>query len=134
MAVDLTPTFHAAEEAFRRAQTAEERIQWLRAMRTEINTCLDAAEAELLPPVSPHYTAAWEAFQRDLPQMLRERRGQYVVYRGEKRLAFAKNDMDLYHQCRRDGIPEDEFLVLCVEPVPPYDQIGCSVLTTEPRR
>jgi hypothetical protein len=135
MAVSLSAKFHEAEEGFRRAATTEEQVGCLHAMRAELDVCIQFAETDLLPPVSPLYRAAWETYLRDLPQMLRERRGQAVAYRGEKCLGFANDDLDLYEQCRRDGIPDDEFNVFLIEPIPEYDTIGCGawVQTEESR-
>jgi hypothetical protein len=58
---------------------------------------------------------AQNAFFRDLPQLLTERPGQWVGYRGDHRIGFAPTDLELYQKCHRQGIPVDEFLVLRIE-------------------
>jgi len=59
---------------------------------------------------------AQEAFVRDLAQLLRDHPGQWVAYRGDKRIGLAGTSTELYQECRRQGIEEDEFIVRCVEP------------------
>ena len=56
------------------------------------------------------------AFRRDLPQLLRERPGQWVAYYGNERLGFARTDLELYEECRRRGLDDNAYLVLCIEP------------------
>jgi len=65
--------------------------------------------------VPPLIKEAQDAFFRDLPQLLKERRALWVAYRGNCLIGFAPRDLELYQECCRRGIPEDEFLVLCIE-------------------
>ena len=66
--------------------------------------------------IPPLIKQAQMAFFRDLPKLLIERPGKWIAYQGERRVGFASNDLELYRECHRRGIPEDEFLVLCIEP------------------
>ncbi len=66
--------------------------------------------------IPPLIEQAWVGFRRDLPQLLRERPGQWVAYHGDKQIGFAKTDLELHRERSRRGIEEDEFLVLCIEP------------------
>jgi hypothetical protein len=111
--------------AFRKAQTDSERFLCMRDMYRELGTCLELAMP--LPPVSPVMQAAWDAFQRDLPQLLKEKPGWWVLYHGDKRLGINKDDRPLYRLCDEQGWPSDEIVVFCVEPIPEYDTIGCSL-------
>lgn len=54
-----------------------------------------------------------EAFLKDLPALLKrnDRRGQWVVYHGHKRLGFAATETELYQKCRRRGLAETSFFV-----------------------
>src|SRR3954471_21444894 len=54
MAVNLTPQYHEAEEAYKRAQTAEERLECLRRMWTEIpkHKASEKLQAELKTKIS----------------------------------------------------------------------------------
>jgi hypothetical protein len=53
------------------------------------------------------------AFLRDLPQLLQLRRGKKlrVAYHGEERMAFGSTETDLYQECYRRGLKEEEFSV-----------------------
>jgi hypothetical protein len=60
---------------------------------------------------------AWQAFERDLPQLWEERPGQWVAYQGERQLGFAAQQHELYHRCFEQGFARDEFIVFCIEPI-----------------
>jgi hypothetical protein len=63
---------------------------------------------------------AEEAFLRDLPQLLKERPGQWVVYRGAERLGFGTTKTALLQQCYAQGFREDELLVQKIQSeIPP---------------
>ena len=77
-----------------------------------------AREPSAEPPLSipTLILQAQAAFAQDLPQLLRERPGQWVAYHGGRRVGFAGTDLALYQECLRHGMNEDEILVLCIEP------------------
>ena len=52
---------------------------------------------------------ALETFLRDLPELMKERRG-------EERLGFSKQKHLLYQDCMGRGYGTEEFLVFCIEP------------------
>jgi hypothetical protein len=96
---------------------------------------LEPASAPAVPPVndpdpihdipwsvSPEMRAAHKAFERDLPQLLRERPGQWVAYLGDKPLGFAKTKEELYQRYLSQGY--EEFFVRCIEPYPEFDYIS----------
>jgi hypothetical protein len=66
--------------------------------------------------IPPLILEAQEAFRRDLPQLLKERPGQWVAYSGEQRIGFGATQLGLYQECLRRGFKEDEFLVRSIEP------------------
>jgi hypothetical protein len=59
---------------------------------------------------------ALRAFERDLPQLWTERPGQWVAYRGDQQIGFAPHKHELYHQCFQRGLPQEEFVIFCIEP------------------
>jgi len=59
---------------------------------------------------------AIQAFERDLPKLLQERPGQWVVYRGSQQLGFAATPEELYQRCFQQGMRDGEFLTFCIEP------------------
>ncbi|HKI33333.1 MAG TPA: enoyl-CoA hydratase [Gemmataceae bacterium] len=59
------------------------------------------------------------AFRRDLPGLLQERPGAWVAYHGDRRIGIAATDLELYKECARQGLPDDECLVFPIELEPP---------------
>lgn len=59
------------------------------------------------------------AFRRDLPALLKERPGEWVAYHGDRRIGIARTDLELYKECARLGLPDDECIVSPIEPEPP---------------
>jgi len=59
---------------------------------------------------------ALRAFMRDLPQLWRDRPGQWVAYQGDRQLGFALRKHELYQQLQARGLPREDFVVFCVEP------------------
>ncbi|HYV36275.1 MAG TPA: hypothetical protein VE988_11260 [Gemmataceae bacterium] len=59
---------------------------------------------------------ALAAFEGDLPALWADRPGQWVAYQGRQQLGFAIHKHDLYQECFRRGLKQDEFVVFCIEP------------------
>lgn len=59
-----------------------------------------------------------EAFYRDLPELLKDRRlrGRCVAYHGDERIGIARDDMVLIRECQRRGLKREEYDVLIIEP------------------
>jgi hypothetical protein len=59
-----------------------------------------------------------EAFFRDLPVMLKNRRllGRYVAYRGNEREKIGRSEVEVIRECLRRGLTDDEYDVFVVEP------------------
>src|SRR4051794_15607842 len=66
--------------------------------------------------VSPFILCAEDAFRLDLPQLLKERPGQWVAYHGHQRLDFAATKPQLYQECVNRGLQPEEFHILSIEP------------------
>jgi hypothetical protein len=78
-------------------------------------------ESQLPREVPPGIQRSKEAFLRDLPSLLRQkkRKGQWVVYHGDKRLAFGKSQAELDQLCVRRGLALTEVHVGRIRPHPP---------------
>jgi hypothetical protein len=64
----------------------------------------------------------WEAFRRHLPQLLKQHNGKWVAYHGQLRVALADSHPEIYDKIIEHGLPLNEMLVCCVEPLgPPLD-------------
>jgi hypothetical protein len=60
---------------------------------------------------------ALQAFLRDLPELYRQRAGQYVAYHGERQVGFGSQKHLLYKDCTDGGLGLDEFVIFCIEPL-----------------
>ncbi len=67
-------------------------------------------------PVSPVLVRSTNAFYRDLPELLKTRSSMWVAYHGDRCVGSARTETELYQRCTREGIPEDEFIVLFADP------------------
>lgn len=58
---------------------------------------------------------AVRAFERDLPTLLEERPGQWVLYHGDQRIGFARTPPELYQEIERRGFRRRDCVVLPIE-------------------
>jgi hypothetical protein len=72
----------------------------------------------------PLIVQAYDAYQRELSELLRTHPGQWVAYRGQERLGIAGSQIDLYRRCL-ENFPLEEILVECVEPNIEPMTMGC---------
>jgi hypothetical protein len=78
---------------------------------------------EAQPPLAPPIVLeAQEAFRRDLPELLKERHGQWVAYHGARRVGFGASKAALWRECLQQGL--EDFLVCRVWPMPEWDLIS----------
>jgi hypothetical protein len=65
------------------------------------------------PEISPLMLRSQQAFWRDLPELLKDKRhqGKWVAYHGEERVAFGRSDIEAYQECFRRGLESGEFYV-----------------------
>jgi hypothetical protein len=64
-----------------------------------------------------------EAFRRELPGLLEQKRlvRRWVAYHGAERIGIARDEADLYAECYRRGLKDEEFVVRCIVPELPPD-------------
>jgi hypothetical protein len=81
--------------------------------------------ADELPEIPPGIRRSMEAYWRDLPQLLplKSRKRQWVAYHGDERVAFGRGQWELYDECFRRGLREEEFYVgpLEMDYQPPWE-------------
>jgi hypothetical protein len=68
--------------------------------------------------IPPGIRRSTEAFRRDLPELLKVKKlfRRWVAYHGEERIGIARCAADLYTECRRRGLREEDFAVCCIVP------------------
>jgi hypothetical protein len=83
------------------------------------------------PEIAPLMLRSQQAFWRDLPGLLMERRNhrKWAAYHGDDRVAVALSKVDAYKECLRRGLNRGEFYVgkLDAHPdgIPPWGTIEC---------
>ena len=65
--------------------------------------------------VLPMLEAAAAQFQHDLPELLKDRRGQWVIYHGAKLVGFGGTKTDLLLACYSRGYSDDELYVAKIQ-------------------
>jgi len=62
-----------------------------------------------------------EAFFRDLPELLKDRRlrGKFVAYHGDERIGIARDDVPLIRECLRRGLERHEYDIFVIRPQSP---------------
>ena len=65
--------------------------------------------------VLPMIEAAAAQFQRDLPELLKQRRGQWVIYQGAKLVGFGGTKTDVLQACYSRGYSDDELYVAKIQ-------------------
>jgi hypothetical protein len=72
------------------------------------------------PEIAPLMLRSQQAFWRDLPELLKDRRnrGKWAAYHGEERVAVQRSEVDAYQECFRRGLNRGEFYVGKLEPDP----------------
>ena len=101
------------------AREQYERVRALLEQKTE------PAQAAAPSSVSPGILRSQQAFWRDLPELLADKRnhGKWVCYHGAERIGIAAGDEPLLGECVRRGIPDDEYdlFVIKPRPLPPWE-------------
>jgi hypothetical protein len=62
---------------------------------------------------------ALEAFRRDLPRLLEEQPGQWVLYHGDQLIGFSRTPPELYKEMDRRGFRGRDCVVRSIEEEPP---------------
>ena len=62
-----------------------------------------------------------EAFFRDLPELLKDRRlrRKWVAYHGDERVKIGRTQTDVIKECNRRGLETDQYDVFVIEPQSP---------------
>jgi hypothetical protein len=65
------------------------------------------------PKIPPMVLRSMEAFWRDLPGLLENRRNRkkWAAYHGDERVAIARSEVDAYQECFRRGLQDGEIYV-----------------------
>lgn len=75
-----------------------------------------------LQSIDPQATSEMAAAERlylfDLPSLLKNKSGLWVVYTAEGCVAEGEDELALFQQCSRNGLQRGQFLVARVEPDP----------------
>jgi hypothetical protein len=75
--------------------------------------------------VPPGIVRSQQAFWRDLPELLRDKRnhGKTVCYHGDQRIGISTSDEPLVRACLRQGIPDDAYDLFIIGPrdIPPWE-------------
>jgi hypothetical protein len=91
--------------------------------------------ADILPPpshdppadIDPQLLRSMQAFWRDLPELLKlkSKSRQWVAYRGDERVAFGGDDLEVYQACFARGLKRGEFYVGWIKPddTPPWGTV-----------
>src|SRR4051794_36152881 len=81
----------------------------------------EGQQSQIRTEMSPEVQVARAAFFRDLPALLKQkkRRGQWVVYRGDRRLWFGRTETELYRKCFGRGMKDETFFVGMIVPQSP---------------
>lgn len=66
--------------------------------------------------ISPLVAQSQAAFRRDLPELLKKRHGQWVAYHGDECIGFGRSQIELYQQCVRRGLKDEDFVVWGITP------------------
>ncbi len=68
------------------------------------------------PAIPDIIQEAQAAFRLALPELWRQRPGQWVAYHGAEQIGFSTSKRALYEVCFRRGLKRGEFLVRRIEP------------------
>jgi hypothetical protein len=100
----------------------------------EYERLTDAPERRIgqpVPEIAPMVLRSQQAFWRDLPGLLIERRNhrKWAAYHGEDRVAIAQSEVAAYQECFRRGFNRGEFYVgrldAHADGIPPWGTIEC---------
>jgi hypothetical protein len=74
--------------------------------------------------IPPGIRRSMAAFRRDLPELLKNKKlfRRWVAYHGDERIGFACSSFDLYEECARRGLKDEEFAVCWIFPEIPEDE------------
>jgi hypothetical protein len=98
--------------------------------RTDVGPEANPEQEELPASLVAHYDRlskliqrAHGTFIRELPELLKRHRGQWVAYHGDQRLGFSRDKVKLMKEWHRRGVPQGELGLFCVVPYYPDEHI-----------
>jgi len=71
--------------------------------------------------IHPMIRRAQAAYQRDLPQLVKNHRQRWVAYDGDRRVAMGSSKRQVFQRCRSLELPHGEFVVRFVESKTPEE-------------
>jgi hypothetical protein len=73
--------------------------------------------------IAPGICRSQEAFRRSLPELLLDKKlyRRWVAYAGDEFIGLSHSQAELYDECLRRGIKEEDFIVGCIVPEMPRD-------------
>jgi hypothetical protein len=83
----------------------------------------EATSAAPIVGIPPGIRRSQEAFRRNLPELLLDTKlyRRWVAYAGDELIGLSHSQADLYDECLRRGIKEEDFIVGCIVPEMPRD-------------
>jgi hypothetical protein len=90
-----------------------------RPIKDESCTKNDEAPSWVERRVPPLIQRGQEAFRRNLPQLLKKHRGDWVAYSGDRQLGVGRSKRELYQRCLHQGLGPDEFVGRGIAPEMP---------------
>lgn len=76
-----------------------------------VRNLLETPSAPAMTGVPPGILRSQQAFWRDLPALLKEKKnhGKWVCYHGDERIGISVKSDDLIRECLRRGLKEDQY-------------------------
>jgi len=73
--------------------------------------------------IPPGVQRSQEAFRRHLPELLQNKRlyRQWVAYHGDELVGIGRSETDLYEECFRRGLKDEDLAVCLIVPELPRD-------------
>ncbi len=128
--IELTPEQRQAVEQGEPVRIVDETTQGAYVlMRAEVyermGGVLHPRGGEVSPLIPPAMLRAQQAFWRDLPGLLKDRRNhrKWVAYHGDERVGLGKTSTELYQRCLKMGLRPGDFYIGRVRerPTPPWE-------------
>ncbi len=105
------------DPATRRRYVLLEREQYDR-VRPLLDQAGEPAPEDPTAGILPGILRSMQAFWRDLPELLRNRRnrGRWAAYHGDERIGVEADRLKLAREIRRRGVPRDDYYIGRIEP------------------
>ncbi len=105
--------------------TNEHYVLLARDQYERVKTLVESTPSDCDGIVPPGILRSQQAFWRDLPELLRNKRnrGKWVCYHCDERVGIAKSDEPLIRECIRRRIPENAYHLDVIAPhaLPPWE-------------